>query len=775
MAVTGDSNEEETPLQQRLEGVATTIGKGGTAVAALVTSAVLTHSLVDAAASVPPSAGGAAALAAVGAAAAPALLNALIVGVAIVVVAVPEGLPLAVTLSLAYSLRAMAADKALVRHLSACETMGGATAVCTDKTRTLTTNCMTVVRSTLGGGGECGRGGAGVPAHARPLLAQALFANTTGSVSPDGAQTSGSATEKALLGFAVSLDGAPSFAVSRKAAPLLRMQPFDSARKTMGVAVKLPHSGGGGGGHGGGAAAERVFWKGAPDAVLASCTHELASPSSPAAQAPSPLHAPPLTKPLTDERRAELRRVLDGYSADALRTIALAYADLPPGGSGSDDEALAPGGGGGDGAGSSPAPPLPCERLVLLALFGIADPVRPGAAAAVAACRSAGITVRMVTGDNAATAAAIAREVGILDGASSGGASPSSLPPLSSAQVVLEGPEFRAMTDEGRAEVAPRLAVLARATPTDKLVLVKLLRAAGDVVAVTGDGTNDAPALREADVGLSMGIAGTEVAKEASDIVLLDDDFASAVRVVRWGRAVRRNVQAFLQFQLTVNVVALILNTASALAGVPLPLTPVQLLWVNLIMDSLGALALATEPPTEALMRDAPAGRTAPIISNPMFRNIGAMAAWQLAVLCGLYFGGSAALGLDSGSDADALTLRTVVFNSFVFMQVFNEINARSIEGADVFSGLGRNPTFVAIVAGTAATQALLVRFGGDFAATTPLDGHQWGVSLVAGASVLPIALLVKQLRVPASPPLPQLLLPWLFKPEVAPPGGPSA
>ena len=237
----------------------------------------------------------------------------------------------------------------------------------------------------------------------------------------------------------------------------------------------------------------------------------------------------------------------------------------------------------------------------------------------------------MVTGDNVATARAIASECGIFRPCEG--------------HVAMEGPAFRALPDSELARLLPKLRVLARSSPSDKHSLVALLRSRGDVVAVTGDGTNDAPALREADVGLAMGVAGTEVAKEASDIIILDDDFASCVRVVRWGRAVYRNIQAFLQFQLTVNVAALLLNMVCALIGGEVPLTAVQLLWVNLIMDTMGALALATEPPRDSLMLRKPYGREEPIISNAMWRNILVMASFQLAVLFTLFFAGCSLLG----------------------------------------------------------------------------------------------------------------------------------
>jgi P-type Ca2+ transporter type 2C len=363
----------------------------------------------------------------------------------------------------------------------------------------------------------------------------------------------------------------------------------------------------------------------------------------------------------------------------------------------------------------------------------------------------------------------------------------------------------------------PRLRVLARSSPTDKHTLVSLLRGMGEVVAVTGDGTNDAPALHEADIGLAMGIAGTEVAKEAADIVIMDDDFSTCVRVVRWGRAVYRNIQSFIQFQLTVNVVALVLNFVCAVAGGDIPLTAVQLLWVNCIMDTFGALALATEPPRDSLMLRKPYGRVEPIISNVMWRNLLCMAAYQLIVLFVLFFAGCDILqfgyakiihaGPDSGdchkyntipwnvadgapaSDwkqcydrthgcapskdidgsnfsmndrlafIDYNTLTCTIFNAFVWMQFFNEINARRMEDFNVFQDLLTNHLFLGVLGFTAVAQALIVEFAGTFAQTIGLNWQHWILSIILGMVTIPIAFAVKLIPVPAKPSLPEMVL----------------
>ncbi len=755
MAVTSEDNDEETPLQLRLDGVATGIGKIGTGVAVIVFLVLFIRNATSGSGKWYTH-----------------LIDAFIIAVTIIVVAVPEGLPLAVTMSLAFSMKKMMADKALVRHLSACEGMGGATAICSDKTGTLTTNKMTVVRCWVAGQvsvADRQAEASDVPAATVETMMQSCFLNTTGAVNPSpdgvGIDVAGSPTEQALLRFAAQLPGA-SFPAVRAAVPLLHMAPFNSAKKTMGVAVRLANG------------TVRVYWKGASEIVLAACTKAL-TPAGSAA-------------PLTAAGRAELEQLIDTYAHAALRTLLLAYVDMP----------------------SAPASwdsvELPWGDLTAVALVGIKDPCRPGVPQAVAACQSAGIVVRMVTGDNVVTAVAIATECGIFDEAAG--------------HVALEGPAFREMSKPALLEVLPRLRVLARSSPTDKHTLVSLLRSLGEVVAVTGDGTNDAPALHEADIGLAMGIAGTEVAKEASDIIILDDNFASCVRVVRWGRSVYRNIQAFVQFQLTVNVVALNLNMICALVGGDIPLTAVQLLWVNLIMDTMGALALATEPPRDSLMLRKPYGRTEPIISNIMWRNLLGMAVYQLCVLFVLFFRGCDILefgytdvvhytpgqigknlcaghhtipyvgnafpagtvscydrthGCPRKTDIDGSkmsmhdrldfhdynTLTATVFNAFVFMQVFNEINARNMEDLNVFRGLFSNRIFMSVLAFTGAAQYVIIEFAGDFAQTVPLRWQHWLISVIIGMVGIPWAFFIKFIPVPVTPSLPEFILPkWFFR-----------
>uniref|UniRef100_A0A674GPC1 Calcium-transporting ATPase n=1 Tax=Taeniopygia guttata TaxID=59729 RepID=A0A674GPC1_TAEGU len=600
-----------------------------------------------------------------------------IIGVTVLVVAVPEGLPLAVTISLAYSVKKMMKDNNLVRHLDACETMGNATAICSDKTGTLTTNRMTVVQAFVGGSHF---GHPPAPAALAPptldLLAQAIAINSayTSKILPPEAPGAlprqvGNKTECALLGLALALGRDPE--AERAQVPeehLVKVFTFNSERKSMSTVTRRP-----GGGF-------RLFCKGASEMVLRRCSSMLDAGGSPRVLGGA-------------EREELLRRVVEPMAGGGLRTLALAFRDFPP----------------------RPEPPWEDEAAVVreltcIAIVGIEDPVRPEVPEAIRKCQRAGITVRMVTGDNLDTARAIAAKCGIL-------------PAGSGEWLCLEGTEFNRRIRNERGEVEqerldkvwPKLRVLARSSPTDKHTLVKGIidSTIGDqrqVVAVTGDGTNDGPALKKADVGFAMGIAGTDVAKEASDIILTDDNFSSIVKAVMWGRNVYDSIAKFLQFQLTVNVVAVIVAFTGACITQDSPLKAVQMLWVNLIMDTLASLALATEPPTEALLLRKPYGREHPLLSGTMLRNILGHAAYQLLVIFTLLFAGEVLFDIDSGRAAPLHAPPsehfTIIFNTFVLMQLFNELNARKLHGErNVFEGVCANPVFCAIVLGTFAVQ----------------------------------------------------------------------
>ncbi|KAL5556798.1 hypothetical protein UlMin_039034 [Ulmus minor] len=683
MATLSEGGDDETPLQVKLNGVATIIGKIGLFFA-IVTFAVLVQSLVGRKLREGSylSWSGDDAL---------ELLEYFAVAVTIVVVAVPEGLPLAVTLSLAFAMKKMMNDKALVRHLAACETMGSATSICSDKTGTLTTNHMTVVKSCIClNVKEVSKENkdlfSDLPDFALKTLLQSIFNNTGGEVviNKDGKrEILGTPTDTAILEFALSLGG--EFQAERQAAKLVKVEPFNSTKKRMGVVLELPEGG------------LRAHTKGASEIILANCDKVINSNGE--------------IVPLDEASINRLNLVINEFANEALRTLCLAYQELE--------------------SGFSPENSIPASGYTCIGIVGIKDPVRPGVKESVAVCRAAGITVRMVTGDNINTAKAIARECGILtdDG------------------IAIEGPDFREKKQEELLELIPKIQVMARSSPLDKHTLVKQLRTTfNEVVAVTGDGTNDAPALHEADIGLAMGIAGTEVAKESADVIILDDNFSTIATVAKWGRSVYINIQKFVQFQLTVNVVALIVNFSSACLTGSAPLTAVQLLWVNMIMDTLGALALATEPPNDDLMKRSPVGRTGNFISNVMWRNILGQSLYQFVVIWFLQAKGKALFGLD-GPDSD-LILNTLIFNSFVFCQVFNEVSSREMEEINVFKGILDNYVFVAVLGCTVFFQIIIIEFLGTFANTSPLTYSQWFLSVFVGFLGMPIAAGLKMIPV---------------------------
>ncbi|XP_022353844.1 plasma membrane calcium-transporting ATPase 2 isoform X1 [Enhydra lutris kenyoni] len=620
-----------------------------------------------------------------------------IIGVTVLVVAVPEGLPLAVTISLAYSVKKMMKDNNLVRHLDACETMGNATAICSDKTGTLTTNRMTVVQAYVGDVHYKEiPDPSSINAKTLELLVNAIAINsayTTKILPPEkeGAlpRQVGNKTECGLLGFVLDLkqDYEP-VRIQMPEEKLYKVYTFNSVRKSMSTVIKLPDE------------SFRMYSKGASEIVLKKCCKILNGAGEPRVFRPR-------------DRDEMVKKVIEPMACDGLRTICVAYRDFP----------------------SSPEPDWDNENDILndltcICVVGIEDPVRPEVPEAIRKCQRAGITVRMVTGDNINTARAIAIKCGIIHPGED--------------FLCLEGKEFnrRIRNEKGEIEqeridkIWPKLRVLARSSPTDKHTLVKGIidsthTEQRQVVAVTGDGTNDGPALKKADVGFAMGIAGTDVAKEASDIILTDDNFSSIVKAVMWGRNVYDSISKFLQFQLTVNVVAVIVAFTGACITQDSPLKAVQMLWVNLIMDTFASLALATEPPTETLLLRKPYGRNKPLISRTMMKNILGHAVYQLTLIFTLLFVGEKMFQIDSGRNAPLHSPPsehyTIIFNTFVMMQLFNEINARKIHGErNVFDGIFRNPIFCTIVLGTFAIQIVIVQFGGKPFSCSPLQLDQW-------------------------------------------------
>ena len=632
------------------------------------------------------------------------LVNFFITGVTVLVVAVPEGLPLAVTISLAFSVKKMMQDNNLVRHLDACETMGNATAICSDKTGTLTTNRMTVVACHMAGVlHRTAPDFSYVPAHLGKVLVDAISINSAYTSRIDERQKQvGNKTECALLGFVTEMN--QSYQSVRDQYPenvFHRVYTFNSVRKSMSTVIKLEDDTG-----------YRMFTKGASEIILEKCSYILGVDG--------------LVEELTVQRRNQLvRDVIEPMASEALRTIVVAYKDFifyrgepnqlycesePDW----QDEAAT------------------VDGLTCICITGIEDPVRPEVPEAIHNCQKAGIVVRMVTGDNVNTARSIATKCGIID--------------PSQNFLVLEGLEFNTLIRDEDGEVNqdkldaiwPRLRVLARSSPTDKYVLVKgmiesKVNSVREVVAVTGDGTNDAPALKMADVGFAMGIAGTDVAKGASDIILTDDNFSSIVKAVMWGRNIYDSVAKFLQFQLTVNIVAVMVAFVGACSNSESPLKAVQLLWVNLIMDTLASLALATEPPSNELLKRKPYGRGKSLLSRIMIRNILGQAVYQIIVIFSLLF----ALP-EKFFGGDSLVRDTMIFNSFVLMTLFNEINARKVHGErNVFAGIFNNVIFCFIWLSTALVQVIIIQFGNRAFKVTGLNAKQWAVCFSFGVCSL--------------------------------------
>ncbi|XP_059490443.1 plasma membrane calcium-transporting ATPase 3-like isoform X2 [Neocloeon triangulifer] len=643
-------------------------------------------------------------------------INFIITGVTVLVVAVPEGLPLAVTLSLAYSVKKMMKDNNLVRHLDACETMGNATAICSDKTGTLTTNRMTVVQAYV-----CNKLAttcadfAHIPPEVEEKLIKSIAINSayTSRVMPgepgELPKQVGNKTECALLGYVTSLN--KSYENVRSQCPeetFTHVYTFNSARKSMGTVIKSEEGG------------FNLFAKGASEIMLQKCSYIYGKDGQ--------------IEDLTKQKKKDIiNKVIEPMACDGLRTICIAQRNFVFENRAKNDKKID----------REPTweeeDDIFCD-FTCLGIVGIEDPVRPEVPDAIRLCQSAGITVRMVTGDNINTARSIATKCGIL------------LP--GDDFLVLEGKDFNSkIRDGGNSEqinpelfdkIWPRLRVLARSSPTDKYNLVKgiidsKLNPNREVVAVTGDGTNDAPALKKADVGFAMGIAGTDVAKEASDIILTDDNFSSIVKAVLWGRNVYDSIAKFLQFQLTVNVVAVTAAVIGASILNDSPLKAVQMLWVNLIMDTLASLALATELPTPDLLLRKPYGRTKALVSRRMMKNIIGQAIYQLAVIFFLLFAGDKLLQIESGRDDSGPSQHmTVVFNTFVMMTLFNEINARKIHGQrNVFQGIFTNPIFYGIWIATFILQILIIEFGSAFFSTKDLTIEQWLWCLLFGIGTL--------------------------------------
>ncbi len=577
------------------------------------------------------------------------ILKWFMVGVTLIVMAVPEGLPMAITLSLALNMRRMLKTNNLVRRLHACEAMGAVNVICTDKTGTLTQNRMEVAEM-----------------HYEHRMARLLFENialNSTAMLKDNGEGIGNPTECALLRY-LKQEGTNYFTLKQEIQTLDQL-PFSAERKYMSTIVSSPVTG------------KRIFYlKGAPEVVMALCH-------------------------MDDTTARETANKLKSYQSAAMRTLAFAFHEL------SDNE------------------PADCSKisesgnLQLIGICAITDPIRPEVPAAIECCRNAGIHVKMITGDNAGTAIEIAREIGLWTEADG-------------PETTISGKDFSALNDNEALARVEKIKVMSRARPIDKQRFVELLQKHGLVVAVTGDGTNDVPALCKAQVGLSMG-SGTAMAKEASEITLIDDSFRSIATAVMWGRSLYKNIQRFLAFQLTISLTALVITMAGTLMETDMPLTVTQILWINLIVDTFASLALSTIPPSPEVMKDKPRKSTDFIITPWVKWNVLGTASVFLAILFGLllYF-------CRWGNDSIPISDLTIFFTFFVLLQFWNLINARVLGSKQsAIIGLTKCKGLLLVLSIILAGQILIVEFGGKVFRTVPLDLQTWVVLIVTSSAVL--------------------------------------
>jgi Ca2+-transporting ATPase len=602
-------------------------------------------------------------------------LQAVMIAVTLIVVSIPEGLPMAVTLSLAYSMRRMLKTNNLVRKMHACETMGATTVICTDKTGTLTQNKMQVDTASFYDESD------------RDLIYEGIAVNTTARLDmtdPTNPQVLGNPTEGALLLW-LNSRSIDAEAIKEKVTRLAEI-PFSTERKFMASVIK-EESG-----------RRILFVKGAPEIVLAMC-HATAG----------------------DVKRETIEQQLVGFQNRAMRTLAFAYQILDDGENGVSEMIIT------------------AKRLIFMGIVAISDPVRSDVPDAVNECLDAGISIKIVTGDTPATAKEIGRQIGLwkdTDGDRN----------------IITGPEFAALSDDELRDRILDMKIIARARPMDKKRLVETLQEKGQVVAVTGDGTNDAPALKSAHVGLSMG-DGTSVAKEASDITIVDNSFASIGRAVMWGRSLYRNIQRFILFQMTVNVAACLIVLAGAFMGTESPLTVTQMLWVNLIMDTFAAMALASLPPNHSVMKDGPRDRRDFIINKTMKYNIFGVGALFFFILFGfLYVLEHASItsmtdllhpefGTGDGLSPYELSL---FFTFFVFLQFWNLFNARAFATGRSAFHLKNCSEFLFIVCAILVGQVVIVTFGRQLFNVVPLALSDWLTIILSTALVLLVGELIR-------------------------------
>lgn len=786
MFLSNDDEEDVTPLQQRLNLLADGISKYGF-LASIVLFVVLFCKFVFQLSTVLADLTTAQKLS--------RLINILITAITIVVVAIPEGLPLAVTLALAFATTRMTSDGNLVRVLKSCETMGGATTICSDKTGTLTINKMTIVKGLVGLDKQfddntdspssvdlfknCSREVI-VSLLNNIMLNSTAFENSQNDVVdntqidlqpntqkrsfwskiffkrqnkynhllPSSAEDEndtvneqdpnttgfherkddfvGSKTECALLSlvkdkFSQFNNSIPTVHQYRDSNEnnIVKVIPFESSLKWSGIVYHDPRND-----------SYTFYIKGAAEIILASCQYLTDYNGE-------------LIK-LSQSDMQKLQTFRESMASETLRAVSLAHYTFDKSEVSSIDwEDLTP-------------HDLISYPLHLDLMVGIQDPLRPGVKHAIEQCHKAGVDVRMVTGDNILTARAISKSCGILNDET-----------FNDSSYYMEGPEFRNLSDEERLKVVPKLHILARSSPEDKRILVQTLKDLGEVVAVTGDGTNDAPALKLADVGFSMGVSGTEVAREASDIVLMSDDFTSIVNAIKWGRTVAASIKKFVQFQLTVNFTAVILTFVTAVVSKENSsvLTAVQLLWVNLIMDTLAALALATDKPDDDVLDSKPEGRNDQMISTQMWKMIIGMAIFQLIITLGLnFYGGYLFYGKsnDELRIMERIMLKSMTFNTFVWLQVFTlfvsrilneplELNEHSslmerlsARNVGFFRHLSRNYWFIGIISLISVLQVVIMLYGGPAFSVGPQSLAMWLTALISGYLMIPCGIFLR-------------------------------
>lgn len=695
-------SKELTPLQQKLAQLADLISKVGYAAAVLIFAAQLIRGIFAGEVFWPGD--GDAFLRVT-----KELLGYFVTMVIIVVVAVPEGLPMSVTVSLALAMRKMTRANSLVRQLVACETIGSATVICTDKTGTLTQNKMQIVRiswaDTLIERGSSAWLQPTPQTSARPIdwIARIGAINSTANleIKEGKTVTLGNSTEGSFLHWL--RESNIEYGELRLANPVAYQIHFSSERKRMTSVAPI-------------AGVMHVLVKGAPEAILALCDRYLDGQGD--------------THPLVPAITAAIQERLRDSASQAMRTLGFAFAALP---------AEMP-----QDADSLHASREALEtKLVFAGFVAIRDPLRADVKDAINDCRQAGIDVKMITGDNVETARAIGRDIGLVA---------SHTEPIDTpGAAILTSDRFNQLSDDELKRNLPNLKIVARARPLDKYRLVKLLQELGEVVAVTGDGTNDAPALKRADVGLSMGISGTEVSKEASKIVLLDDAFSTIVKAICWGRSLYENIQRFVQFQLTINVSALAITFLGILIfGVKAPFTVLQLLWINVIMDTLASIALCSEPPREGVMKLPPKKRDENIITSEMAKNIFITGGFFTVVMLSLLVAMKRGFLAGDGPLVGDYTVRqaSLFFSIYVFFQVWNQLNCRSLTPeVSGFHRVGQNPTFWTIAGIVAAGQVLIVTLGGAIFNVEPLGIVDWLGVVAATATVLAFAEVSRRLR----------------------------